>query len=450
MGRVREALTAYADAHYAGFRNRTARTVGRLRLRAHHARERTLSFLAPPLPDQPSDHSQGPRKDPYDQGHPERGLDVQRLANIFDEAESGSPASQVAVLHGLLERDPTVRDLFSHRRWAVTGKPWTITPGGKDKADIYAADAMRDALSGANVVELLEHLLTDTLHGWAAAETAWIYEGSLIRPAEFDIVPHTAFRVSVPGDLSDIPPGRLMLVTDSSPMGEALLHGQWVTTRFDATLPLVRCGLGRTAAWWMLFKIMAVRDFVLYVHRHGVPTILARVEQWTDETSKRIARNLINQFGIDGGAIVDSSVEVEFPEPSAGNSRQLVHSALIALGNAECSKLVYGATLANDNSSQGAASYALSNTHSNVRWENILRDAMRVQAAFSRHVCEPFMRFNNLSGRTPGLRIQVVQVLAPHEVAKVAAVMRNDLGLECDEMQLRGMIGLRAPGEGTK
>jgi phage gp29-like protein len=194
-----------------------------------------------------------------------------------------------------------------------------------------------------------------------------------------------------------------------------------------------------------MFKLYGFRDFTIYVSRFGIPFVLAKIDEWENQQAKAVARALLASYGTDGGALVSGDVEIEAQESRRSDGRASVHLDLIRLCNAENSKAINGVTLANDNGHQGGASYALGTTHAGIRWENIVRDAVRVQAMFERDIARPFMRFNSLSGAAPVLHIQVVQALDPRQLVEIADYFVNKLGIPISVRQMRQMIGLKAP-----
>jgi phage gp29-like protein len=376
--------------------------------------------------------------------HPERGLTVEDITRVLDEAERGRLRAQVDLITNLLERDPATRNLFEQRANAVTGKPFTVMAGADDADSERAAALLGERLErAANLGAMFEHLLSFNVHGFASCQILWQLADGAIAPAWFAPVHQSCFCVAQPGDGNVIDGDELLLVTDRAPRGERLAPGQWISVRRSPTLPVARSGLGRTATFYMLFKLGAVRDLAIFVHRFGVPFPLARCN-WTDQDSREAAEAMVENFGRDGGGVVSDRVQVEFPEPATGRTGT-VHPALVALCDAQMAKLVNGVTLANDNAGSGGASYALSRTHADVRWENIVRDAVALQDAFARDIARPFMIFNGLRGAPPRLRIQVVQALHPRDIVEIAAIMRNQLGLDVDEAQIRSMIGLKGP-----
>ncbi len=440
---VGAAFRGRASATAAHLRRRGAgyvRRAERAYWRGYHRLRKLVSVR--PLPDRP-EGGQTPVEG--DVGHPERRLDVARLASYFQAAEMGDPTMQVQVIRGLLERDGHTRNLYDQRRYAVSGKPWVIQRGGDSPADTRAAAALADAMREVpSFAAFVEHQLTCNLHGYAGSEIDWQVSDGMVVPRRFVPVRPESFRFARPHNRLGAETDELLLATRRQSSGERLAPGSWVLSLRDRTVPIAQSGLGRTTSWYSHFKLTAFRDFVIYVRRFGIPLVLAKIGEWEDEQAKAVARKLVECYGEDGGGVIPEDIEVTTSEDRS-KGRADVHGRLILLCQAENSKAVYGVTLANDNGTQGGASYALGSTHAGIRWENIIRDAVVFQDAFEWCVSRPFVHFNGMDARPPILRIQVAQVHDPKAIVELADYFVNKLSLDIDGEQMRQMIGLRKP-----
>lgn len=375
------------------------------------------------------------------QQHPGYGLTPERLVAILRHAERGYPADQCDLFEDLVEVDGHLRNLFEQRRQAVSGKPWVIQAGGSDAADHEAAVALADAIGAlpdSNFIEFLEHQLSFGPYGWAASEIDWDLVDGQIRPTHLATVPHRRFRIGEHQEL-------LLRTREFSQDGEPLAPGKWVVTKRSGG-KLARAGLMRTAAWYALFKRYGTRDWIVYAEKFGIPLVLASYDEAADDEAKRVAEDIVENIGDDGGAVIPKSIEVKVESAArdGDGGDGAVHPALISYCNREMSKLVNGSTLSNDNGDSGGASYALGRTHDTVRFEAVMYDAERIQEAFRSGLAAPFVRFNGLAGKPPLLKMQVVRDLTPAVRADVAERMSN-IGLELSKQQLRQELGFKEP-----
>ena len=55
------------------------------------------------------------------------------------------------------------------------------------------------------------------------------------------------------------------------------------------------------------------------------------------------------------------------------------------------------------------------------------------------------MRFNDLRGKAPLLRLQIVRDLDPKTQVEIADILKNKLGIDVSQSQLRQVLGTREP-----
>ncbi|MCG8425430.1 MAG: DUF935 domain-containing protein [Proteobacteria bacterium] len=420
-------------------RRRWVNRIDRIRLQA---RARVLQVIRPrPLPSEAPSGVQTPSREGF--GNPEWGLTADRLAVIFANAEqTGDLAEMMEVVDGLIQRDPHARNVYWQRRRAVAGKPYVIKPGGPSRADRTAARMLADDLRQTpGLMHFFDHQLKAVQNGVSASGIAWERNGRRVVPARFH--PTETRRFAVATEYNDVgaQPGELLVKTVNHPQGERLRPGGWAVTWHDPGTHAARAALGRTTAWYTLFKTVGMRELVIKLVRFGVPKVLLKIENWEDEEAKAVAQRVLEQLGTDSGGVMHGDLGIEKLDAPANDNG--IFQTTIAICNQEVSKAVYGVTLANESGSGGGAAYALGRTHAGIRFENLVADAVLLQDTFAEHVSLPWTRFNNIRAMPPVLRIHVVQILEPEAVSKLADVLVNKLGLRVDKQQILDMIGVR-------
>lgn len=374
--------------------------------------------------------------------HPGYGLTPDRVVSIFRLAEQGYPQTQCDLFDDLRENDATLRNLFESRGQAVWGKEWGLQPDGTEGDSELAAVMLERALRPLPMLDTFAHQLEFNPNGWACSEIDWdtvtIDGRRWVVPVWFANVPTRRFRIVPETD------ALRLLTTASRTEGEELEPGKWWVTRRSG-VRVARSGLMRTAAWLALWKRYGTRDWVVYAEKFGLPLVLAKYPRDAEDASKDVALEIVEKIGNDGGAAVPNDMEVDIVEAGRTGDSSGTHGKLIEFCNRELAKLVNGATLSNDNSQSGGASYALGEVHASVRWEAVLGDAERIQDTFLRHVADPFVRFNGLDARPPMLEIQVVRDQSPRDLLEAASRLKNELGVDVSVSQLRRVTGLRAP-----
>lgn len=386
--------------------------------------------------------------------HPGYAITPQGVLAVFREAERGFPQRQCDLFDDLVENDGHLRNLFEQREQAVAGKPWVVQADGQDGDAELAARVMGEALRRLPMIQVFQHLLTANRYGWGAAEIDWgiaVVEGRpWIVPQWIAPVPARRFRITMdataPGFTDE-----LRLYTDiSRPQGDALRPGKWIVLRRPGAW-LARAGLMRTAAWPAMAKRLGFRDWMVYSQRFGLPLPIVQYKaDEVEDADLATAEEVVRRIGSDGGAVMPDSLKLDFHDATRGNAENSkAHGGLISHCNSEMSKLINGSTLTNDSTGSGGASYALGEVHATVRWDNVLFDAEGLQEALRTQLFGPFMLFNNLRGKPPLLKLQVVRDLDPRARAAIAVQLRNELDIAVSISQLRQELGFREPlGDG--
>ncbi len=309
------------------------------------------------------------------------------------------------------------------------------------------ARALEYALRRLPMIRTFGHLLKYNPDGYAGAEIDWDvveFEGrSWVAPVCFTLVPARRFRIGTPGAVPEVPVDELRLLTDSQrPQGDELRPGKWITMRRDDG-ELARSGLCRTFNWLAMGKSMSWRDWLVLSEKYGLPMPIVRYDEIADDTAKDVGRQIIENIGNDGGALIPKSLELELH--NGIDSSEVLQDGLIEFCNAEMSKLINGSTLANDNAGSGGASYALGKIHADGSWENVKSDAAELEEAFTSQVAAAFCRFNGRTGSPPRLGIQIARDFEPMTLATLGDAFTNKMGIKVSQSQMREECGLRAP-----
>jgi phage gp29-like protein len=368
--------------------------------------------------------------------HPGRGLTADVIRTAFDEAEVGYPQRQCDIFDDILERDAHLRSLVDSRLGSVAGKGWILQAGGEDPADAEAAQKLELALRRLpQIGQTWEHLLSATLYGYAAVEIAWDYVDGVVVPVWLANVPHRRFIFTRETD-------EPRLTTESEWLeGQPLERGKWIfaTMRHRRT---ARGGLLRAATWFSWLKSLSMRDWRIFSARFGIPFVLAKHDPNADEETIDRARESVLRFGLDGGMVSTSEIDIEVKEPVSG-SNSGVHPALLEMCNRENSKLIQGATLTSGEGTS-AGSYALGRVHENASFNFTLADSERLTGWFH-ELSLAFIHYNSLKARPPRLKVRVVREVEPYQRMQIADIAKNQLGLSLDEDQIREENDFKRP-----
>lgn len=418
--------------------------IGRM-FRKRNLPERLMLELPQPLPLQPSavfdavDFQLGDRF----ASHPGHGATPRRIVEIFQLAEMGYPRLQCDLFEDIVESDAHLRSQLDDRVEAVAGKSWIVQAGGDSAADVEAARALEAALRLVpNFQETLEHQLSANGYGYAASEIVWERKDGATVPVWFANVPHRRFIFDI---LDDSP----RLLTGKEPVkGVQLQPGKWWVSRRRGRVA-VRAGLLRTATWWALFKRLAVRDWVVFAERFGIPYVHGTYNASTPDEEKAILKKAVQSLGKDGSAIFSDACQIVIDNMKEGGKTTDVHGAITSLCNAEISKLITGSTLMSETS--GPGSFALGRVHQARSFDLVVSDAERLATRFELDIGKPFVTFNGLNARPPRLKLHVIRESDPTERATIMGIVANELGVNLDEEQVRQEFALKAPtGEPVK
>jgi phage gp29-like protein len=369
--------------------------------------------------------------------HPGYGLTIQRILHIFREAEYGYPALQCDLFDDVIERDAHLRSQIEMRLCAVAGKQWILQPGGDADEDIEAAVELEQRLRRVpDMRETFEHLLTAPAYGWAASEILWDDVDGLFAPVWFENVPHRRFIFDAQG--------RPRLLTASAPSdGVPLEPGRWLfTAGRHRSIPM--SGLMRTAVFWSLFKSKAAADWVLTNERYGVPMPIGTYGDATPKEEKTALVEALGKIGQDFLAAFHESCKITgLDMGSRAGTPDQVHGMLIALVNAEISKLFTGGTLTSGEGTS-AGSYAQASVHENRLFDFTVGDAERIPQIFEHQLATPFVVWNNLPGKPPKLKIHIVRDMNPVERMNIFT-MAQKLGMALDADQVRQEMQIKPP-----
>lgn len=372
--------------------------------------------------------------------HPAMGLTVEMLLSYYREAERGSPVRQFDCWEDQLERDGHAWSHFDGRIQSVAGCEMVIKPGREDKPSELAAGALADRLADVNFREFVEHQLEAPHYGIAATNIIWDFVERVIAPIDFVNGAHRRFASPSPERASEI-----MLIEGNSPRDLAELDaGCWALSRYRGRNPWMSGSL-RKVAWWSMVKGWSVRDWQVFAEMFGIPMVVGFYESGAGEQTRLTLEEAVRQVGTDLFAVLEDTCELIIKEARTGDS-STVFPHIIAIAEAQVSKVLSGATLTSDAGGPGSkGSYALGAVHESRGYALARADARRIEDMFKRDVALPFKLWNGFDrAATPHLSVKITRDSLDR--AKVLQIVGQLIDL--DEDQLRDEFSLKKPPAG--
>lgn len=415
-----------------------------MKLRLHHRREfESLEAVPVPRPTTITPVKPGPI-DTYN-SHPGTGLTPETLLSILREAEKGTPIRQCDLFDDIIETDGHLRGLYDGRIQSSAGKEWVLKSGrpGHPPSDQAAVDLearLRDTATqvGSGFDDFVEHQLTHPGFGYAGTHLTWDLDRGLIVPLAFTNVAHRRFAAPSAERASEM----WLIAGKSASDLVPLTPGLWAITRYKNRNPW-SAGLLRTAAWWSLFKRLAIRDWQIFAEMFGLPFTVGFYEEGASLASRQALERSARNIGSDGYAVLSRACELHIVHGREGDS-STVYPLIAKNADEEMSKLFAGGTANTDIGDKG--SYAAGEIHESRAHALIKADAKRVQATFTRDISRPFTQWNGYAddAAPPMLKIHI----ARDSEARARVIQIVGQIMDLDEDQLREEFALRAPAPG--
>lgn len=381
--------------------------------------------------------------------YPADGLTPQRMVAIFREADSGSPAAQMALYEQMEEKDAHLYSVANTRRLAITGLPWEIvsaaempgwgtgrTRGVDQKAADAAAEFCDAALrEAAGFDEALAHLSLALGRNIAVAELVW--EATSAGPRLAEVLPIDFDRIAFSEG------GALRILT-----AEESIHGiEPPSSKFIVHTPHAysgvasRGGLLRATAMAYLGKHFAIKDWLIFAEVFGMPVRIARYQPNATSAEKREMLDMLRQLGADATGVFSKAVDIEIKQTRQPGEVNLYENLCLYFDR-EISKAWLGQTLTTD-TIRSRASAGAAAVHDRVR-HDIRDDDLRKEAnTLRRDVLTPLTRFEfGPAVPPPHFRRIEDQTLNPEQLARVLGIAANQLGIRVPARWAHASLGI--------
>lgn len=328
-----------------------------------------------------------------------RTMTVDRVLNVFAEAEAGNAADLFALYRDILLAHSHFQTQFSTRKRAVLGDTLNIQAYDKTKPDdIAARDAIWPLVNHPDWFDACNHLLDSTL--WPVAVVEKVYRTAHAPGLTYEL----ARLVPVPHDLLDFTTGKLRIRdTDQggnplSTAHEADPHRYIVHRGHLLTTPDHWGGPMRSIVFWWLLGTMDREWWAQFLERYGSPFPVGKYDLG-DDNSRSILMQAFAAAAKLGGLVVNRETEIELIQAAAadaGTAFEKFHD----VANREISKLILGQSLSADSAPTGLGS-GVANAQMEVRDDVRQFDAKRLGFTFTTQLAVQLLRINGMVGRPP-------------------------------------------------
>ena len=370
--------------------------------------------------------------------YPSNGLDPQKLARIFRQADDGDVSRQMQLFEEMEEKDPHLFSQLQTRKNAVTGLDYEVVPFGEEARDQEIAAFVSEQIGAIrNFDSVLLELLDAIGKGISISEIIWRYQNGAVAVEE--IIPiHQKLLL---WDQDD----RMKLITNDAPTGRDLIPNKFIVHRYRARSGHPsRAGVLRVCAWMYLFKNYSVKDWVAFAEVYGMPLRLGKYDAAASEDDRNKLMQALVQLGSDAAGMIPATAAIEFIEANKTSSSD-VFERLARYCDEQTSKAILGQTLTSDS---GGGSYAQSKTHNEVRHDLTFADCAALESTLRDDLIRPLVLFNfGETSRLPSIKFDCE---IPEDLKLLAEIFSelSSMGVPLPLSHIYERFGIPAPRDG--
>lgn len=264
--------------------------------------------------------------------------------------------------------DPHVWSCVQSRKSGVLSMDWEITHGDSGSP---VTELINSVFNWLDIRKIMIQILDAPLYGFQPLEIFWDYDGQFLVP--MDLVAKPAWWFYFDND-------NMCRFKDYS-NGTVLQRNKFIVVQHNGSYynPYGDAIFAKCYAS-LIFKRGGIELWALFVQKYGMPWLWAKVGSGKAEDLDAILKAII-ELKQTGGISTPEDVDIQVLDEGANSNSSENYLKFIHFCNAEISKAILSQTLTTEQGETG--SYAMSQTHLQVRDDVVMSDARLVESAFN-------------------------------------------------------------------
>lgn len=294
-------------------------------------------------------------------------------------------------LYDEIERDTHAYSVLQKRKHQLIGREWIVVPGGEDKADIEAANFIRDLLTALPFDQICLDLLDATLKGFSISEIIYGRDGRHVTIDEVTSLDQRRF-------VFDLDWQPRLITMAAGAKGETLPKRKFMVHRFGVkgNNPY-GLGLGTRLFWPALFKRNGVAFWMKFLERFATPIPVGKYPIGTLPAQQRDLMTVLQ--GMNHASAITVPIGTDLDSFESKRSGTIHYEEWGRFWNAEMSKATLGETLTTEMGQNGAR--AASETHAGILDMLVDSDADLLSDTLNGQLICWLTAFNYPSARPP-------------------------------------------------
>jgi len=315
-------------------------------------------------------------------------ITLNTLSDMLQRAADGDMSDFALFAEDMEEKDLALQGDLGTRKNAVRGLDFEILPASDDKKDITIAERVREVFDYIpSFDEALLDMLDAVMKGYSVNELIWSYSEGQYWFDKIEFVQPYKITFNNNGQILRRP----MFLDTLSTTPSDLPYGKFVYHRHKTRSGLpTRAGLGRSLAYFYLFKNFDVKTWLTFIERFGVPMRLGKYGANASEKDIATLKRALWGLATDTAAVMSKDTEIEFIRLEAANEGAQIFEGFNEWIEKSYSKLILGHASA---STETAGKLGGDEQVGKVRQDLLEADAKALQNTITEQIIAPWILY---------------------------------------------------------